>query len=119
MSNRSSKNEVSWSRAGEGVTVLVWGRTEGGPGGKFGEGKLVLDSLEVLRSEWANLAVAIEDVVILQDVDHRDLLCLKVRGPSRCVRRRKNEKPAPSGTAEPGATGKRRPTPNARIETSR
>ncbi len=61
MSNRSSKNEVSWSRAGEGVTVLVWGRTEGGPGGKFGEGKLVLDSLEVLRSEWADLAAAIED----------------------------------------------------------
>ncbi len=51
--------EVSWSRADEGVTLLVFFRAS--PGGKFREVKLVFDSLERLRSGWPHLAAAIED----------------------------------------------------------
>ncbi len=53
--------EVSWSRAGEGVTLRVWLRTEAGPGGKFRQVKLVLDSLDALRTAWPQLAAAIEE----------------------------------------------------------
>ena len=52
--------EVSWSRADEVVTLLVWFRTEAGPRGKFRGVKLVY-SLDVLRSGWAQLAAAIEE----------------------------------------------------------
>ncbi len=53
--------KVSWSRAGEGVTLLVFFRTEGGKSGKFREVKLVFDSLARLRSAWPHLAAAIKD----------------------------------------------------------
>ncbi len=53
--------EVSWSRADEGVTLLVFFRTERATGGKFREVQLVFDSLERLRSGWPHLAAAIED----------------------------------------------------------
>ena len=39
--------EVSWSRAGEGVTLRVWFRTEAGPRGKFRQWPLVFKSLDV------------------------------------------------------------------------
>jgi hypothetical protein len=53
--------EVSWSRAGEGVTLRVWLRTEAGPRGKFRQYPFVFKSLDVLRTAWPQLAAAIEE----------------------------------------------------------
>ncbi len=55
MSNRLV--DVSWSRAGEGVTLLVFVPTEHG---KLREVQLVFDSLHPLSSDWSRLLAAIE-----------------------------------------------------------
>ncbi len=53
--------EVSWSRAGERVTVRIWLRTEAGPRGKFRQVPFVFKSLDVLRTAWPQLVAAIEE----------------------------------------------------------